>query len=290
MTRMDGPGEGVVRIWRGGRTVEPPAISPRDRGLTLGFGVFETVRLYRGRPFRLERHLERLREGAGVLGIGVPPALEEWLDESIGRVGDLDARLRITLTGGEGEGRERSVGPAVVVDISPWAPEPGWYQDGITAGAISAPQAAQRLTAGAKTTSRAETVVAAREAREAGFHEGLWRDEEGRWVEGTASNLFVVDGGTVQTPPLRSGCLAGVTREAVLEVAEAEGIAVVADRPLEVGVFDHADEAFISSSLRELLPVVKVNGAEIGGGRPGPVWRRLWKGYRRLVEVETAAG
>lgn len=284
----EGEGAGLVRVWRGGREVDPPAVSPRDRGVTLGFGVFETVRLYGGTPFRLGRHLERLRNGADTLGIPVDPALEDRVLECVERAGGLDARLRITLTGGREDGATGPEGPALVVEISPWAPEPRWYEEGITAGEISAPQETGRLTAGAKTTSRAETVLATKEAREAGYHEGLWRDEEGNWVEGTASNLFVVvEEGVVRTPPLRSGCLAGVTREAVLEVAEREGVEVRSDRLLEPGVFREAREAFISSSLRELLPVVAVNGEQVGAGEPGPVWRRLREGYRRLVEAES---
>lgn len=289
MTERDGD-SGLLRVWRGGHEVDPPVLSPRDRGVTLGFGVFETVRLYGGVPFRLDRHLSRLRDGAEALEIPLPPALERWIRESVQRVGELDARLRITLTGGREDGAGGADAPALVVDVSPWAPDPGWYEEGITAGEISAPQATSRLTAGAKTTSRADTVLAMKEAREAGFHEGLWRDEEGNWVEGTASNLFVVRDGVVRTPPLRSGCLAGVTREAVLEVAEAGGVRVEGDRLLEPAVFEGADEAFISSSLRELLPVVAVNGAAVGSGEPGVVWRRLWEGYRELVSAEVGRG
>ena len=284
----EGPA-GILRVWRGDEEVDPPEISPRDRGVTLGFGVFETVRLYRGIPFRLDRHLSRLREGAGSLGVPVPPSMEERVEESLARIGELDARLRITLTGGEGGSAGAGEGGALVVDVSPWSPQEAWYREGVTGGSVSAPRTPGRLTAGAKTTSRAETVLAMEEARRSGFHEGLWRDEAGRWVEGTASNLFVVVEGVVRTSPLDSGCLAGVTREAVLQLAAEGGIPAETDRLLEPEVFRKADEAFLSSSLRELLPLVSVDRRPVGRGTPGPLWAELRSAYRKLVASEVGA-
>lgn len=270
--------------------LDPPRVPADDRGFLLGDGLFETVRLYRGRPFRLDAHLDRLRAGAARLGIPVPGDLEERLDRALADLGEGEGALRITLSRGPGPGLgpPASPVPTLAVQIRPWAPDPGWYREGITARVVGR-VAEGALTAGLKALGYLENVQALREARETGADEALLTDSRGRVVEGAASNLVALAEGRVLAPGPESGALPGITRGIVLELLRAEG-REVEERAVSRTELSEAEEVLLTSSLREVVPVVRVDGRRVGAGRPGGLFRGVSEGLRRTVDGELDVG
>jgi branched-chain amino acid aminotransferase len=222
-----------MKVWFDGalRETDAARVSVLDHGLTVGDGVFETVKAVDGRPFALTRHLERLTRSAR--GLGLPdPDLDE-VRRACAAVLEADpvplGRLRITYTGGYGPlGSER--------------------------GALT----------GLKTTSYAENVVALAHAHRHGASEALFGNTAGRLCEGTGSNVFVVLDGEIHTPPVASGCLAGITRALTIEWTGAKET----DLPLEV--LREAEEVFLTSTLRDVQAVHRVDDRELPAA-PGPV-------------------
>ncbi len=257
-----------MNVWLDGSVVDldQARVSVLDHGLTVGDGVFETAKVEHGVPFALTRHLARLAASAHGLGL-VPPtdadlrtAVAATLDANP-RAATEPVRLRITLTGGTGPlGSERGDGsPTLVVALAPlkrWAP---------TAKVAVVPwtRNERAATAGLKTTSYADNVVALARARSAGATEALVANTVGDLCEGTGSNVFLVLDGELVTPPLSSGCLAGVTRALVLEWTGA------VERDLPMAALQWADEVFLTSSTRDVQGVHAVDDHEYAGA-PGP--------------------
>jgi branched-chain amino acid aminotransferase len=250
-------------VWLGDQRVADGSISAIDHGYLVGDGVFETLKTMDGVPFALSRHLLRLRRSATGLGLPLPDetairaAVAEVVDGSSLPVG----RLRITVTSGPGPlGSSRGEGPSTLVvthaAATPWPPA-------ARLAAVRWTRNERAATAGLKTTSYAENVIALDAAHRAGADEALFTDTRGRICEGTGSNLFYVVNGHLVTPSLATGCLAGVTRELVLELVDA----MVADAP--VALLDGADEAFLTSSTRDVLPVSHLDGRPFPSC-PGP--------------------
>lgn len=246
-----------MKVWLDGSVLDADGarISVRDHGLTVGDGVFETMKVTGGVPFAMTRHLTRLRESAARLGLAAPDdsdlrkAADELLAAHLpGHVG----RLRITVTGGDGPaGTERgTAGPTVLLVAGPASHWPG------SAALATVPWARNERSAvaGAKTTSYAENVVALAYAKERRAAEALFLDTRDHLCEGTGSNVFVVVDGRLLTPALSSGCLAGVTRALVIEWSGA------VEAELDVTVLDEATEVFITSSTRDVQPVHAVDG------------------------------
>jgi branched-chain amino acid aminotransferase len=256
-------------VWLDGRLVaaDEARVSAFDHGLTVGDGVFETMQVRRSRPVALRRHLWRLRASAAGLGLPVPP--DDDLAEAArslieaNRVSDDDrVRLRLTLTGGPGPlGTDRGqVAPTVLLALAPLPPNPS----SIDVVTVSWRRNEHSAVAGLKTTSYAENVVALAAAHRAGAAEAVLANTAGDLCEGTGSNVFVVVDGQLTTPPLTSGCLAGITRALVSEVVP------VVERPLPFGALASADEAFITSSTRDVMPVHRVDGRALPAC-PGPL-------------------
>lgn len=249
-----------MRVWQGdgsgGRLVDRGAVSALDHGFTVGDGVFETLKVMPAGPVALTRHLRRLAHSAQVLHLPTPDeaVIRAGVDEVVaawrGASGVL-GRLRITYTGGEAPlGSERGdVTPTLVIavtDTEPW-PE--------TTTAVTVPWTRNERSpvTGAKTTSYAENVVALHFARERGASEALLGNTAGDLCEGTGTNVFVVVDGQLLTPPLSSGCLPGITRELVLEWCDAREV------DLPMSVLSSADEVFLTSSTRDVHPVVRLD-------------------------------
>ncbi len=239
-------------------------VSPFDHGLLVGDGVFETAKVVDGVAFALTRHLARLRRSAGGLRITVPYTDEE-LTEAVAAVihanGPGTGRLRTTVTGGPGPlGSDRgTVLPTVVIAASPatvWPPSTAVVT-------VPWPRNEHSAVAGLKTVSYAENVVALTYAHERGASEAIFPNTAGRLCEGTGSNVFLVHEGRLVTPTLAAGCLGGITRELVLETSEA----VECDVPLEA--LAAADEAFLTSSTRDVQPISHVDGRALPAC-PGP--------------------
>lgn len=256
-----------MKVWigdaRGGQVmaVADARISPLDHGFTVADGVFETLKVVDSRPFALTRHLRRLAASASVLGLDVPDrdAMVAAVSQLLSSVGDLPlGRLRITLTGGEaplGSDRGDAV-PTVVMAASPISPWP----ETTTVRTVPWPRNERSGLAGVKSTSYAENVHALAFAHRLGASEAIFANTRGELCEGTGSNVFVVVDGRVLTPPLDSGCLAGITRELVCEWTE------VTETALPMSILQAADEVFITSSTRDVHPVVAVDERNLAAG------------------------
>ncbi|GHC82723.1 aminotransferase class IV [Streptomyces flavofungini] len=255
-----------MKIWLNGglQDLDSARVSVLDHGLTVGDGIFETVKAVAGRPFALTRHLDRLARSAR--GLGLP---EPDLDEVRRACAAVIAanpmalgRLRITYTGGLSPlGSDRGdQGPTLVVALGEAARRPD------STAVITVPWTRNERGAltGLKTTSYAENVVALARATEQGATEALFANTVGQLCEGTGSNVFVVLDGEIHTPPVSSGCLAGITRALAVEWTGAHET----DLPLDV--LDRADEVFLTSTLRDVQGVHRVDDRQLPGA-PGPV-------------------
>jgi branched-chain amino acid aminotransferase len=267
-------------------------LSALDRGFTLADGVFETVRVYGGTAFRLDAHLDRLARAAAALEIALPADVRATALAAVAE-GPASASLRITLSRGPGAGGAApppvAGPPTVVVAVAPLAPfPPSLYEHGLAAHVASGRRNERAMTAGLKTLSYTDATAALVEARRAGADEAIFLDTRDRCSEAASSNLFAWDGATLLTPPLSCGALPGITRGAVLALAAARGVPAD-ERPFGLDELVAAREAFLTSSLRELAPLVRVDGRALGDGRPGPVTRELAAAYRDLVRAECAA-
>jgi branched-chain amino acid aminotransferase len=271
-----------MKLWVGGRLVpvEDARVSALDHGLTVGDGVFETVKTTDGRPFALTLHLERLTRSAR--GLGLPDPDHDEIRHACAEVlaaGPLPrGRLRITVTAGVSPlGSDRgAAGPTLVVAHGESAPRPA------TTAVVTVPWTRNERSAvtGLKTTSYAENVVALARAARAGASEALFANTAGRLCEGTGSNVFVVVGGELLTPPVSSGCLPGITRALTAEWTGAEE----ADLPFDV--LERAEEVFLTSSLRDVQAVHRLDGRELApAGTPGPVTAKAM----RIFEERSAA-
>lgn len=251
-----------MKAWIGdgctGRLVDPQdaQVSIMDHGFTVGDGVFETVKVTSLGPFALTRHLDRLVASAARVGAALPDiahvreACEQVVGANLAEVGDL-ARLRITWTSGAAPlGSDRADAPPTLV-IAMMRQQP--WPEATTAITIPWVRNPRSIIAGAKSTSYGENVVALVRAHEAGASEAILGTTDGRLCEGTGSNVFVLTDGRIATPTLASGCLAGITRQLVLEWFGGEEC----DLPLEV--LQEADEVFITSSTRDVHPVIRVD-------------------------------
>lgn len=263
--------EPVATIWINGSLVAADVahVSPFDHGITVGNGVFETMKVVAdaaGVPqaFALGRHLRRLRRSAATLGLALD--LDDGhLREATRAVLDANAatagRLRMTLTGGIGPlGSDRPGGPGTLLLAT--GPATAWPA---TTAVTVVPwrRNEHSAVAGAKTTSYAENVVALDHAHELGCSEALFANTAGDLCEGTGSNVFVAIDGRLVTPPLRSGCLAGITRELLLEVLDVDEV----DLPIER--LRDADEVFLTSSTRDVHPVARIDDLDLSPC-PGP--------------------
>lgn len=255
-----------IRVWVDGARVEPraPAISAVDHGVTVGDGVFETAKAVDGRVFALTRHANRLDRSLD--GLGLPPANRAVVEAGIAAVlaEPLEfGRVRWTVTAGLGPlGSDRGDGGyTYIVTAGPMPRPPS------SGGVVVVPwtRNERAATAGLKTTSYAENVVALAHAKARGASEAIFANTRGELCEGTGSNIFVVVGDEILTPPLHSGALAGVTRDLVLQWCRADGIPIrEADLPIEV--LREADEVFITSSTRDVMPVDRVDDRVIAVG------------------------
>ncbi|MBC7104795.1 MAG: aminotransferase class IV, partial [Firmicutes bacterium] len=263
-------------------------VSAADRGFLYGDGVFETLRAYGGRPFQLAEHVERLYRSAALIGLELPwpdRAVREAVEAVLGANGLTEAYIRITVTRGEGVGIEppAQAVPTLFVQASRLNIDDRVYQEGI--GAVVA-RVRRNLPAAvppqAKTLNYLNNILAHREARAAGAQEAIMLNFEGTVAEGSMSNVFVVFRGELLTPPVATGIFPGLTRATVLRLAREVG-QPVAERPFGPELLLACDEVFLTNSVREVVPVVRLNGRPVGAGKPGPVTRLLLAAYRDVV-------
>ncbi|MDQ4131940.1 MAG: aminotransferase class IV [Actinomycetota bacterium] len=265
-------------LWIDGQLLdeEKARISPFDHALLTGDGVFESLRIYKGVPFAARRHLERLGRSAAGLRLRVPDAsvLRSAMHEVIAANDLVEGRARITVTGGVSPlGSERgSSGPTVIVAARPMAPWPR-VTDVVV---VPWPRNERGALAGLKTVSYGENVVALDFAAERGAGEALFGNLAGNLCEGTGTNVFVGIDNRLFTPPLTAGCLPGVTRDLVLEVVE------VAEEDIPLDALAQVDEAFLTSSTREVQPIRAIDGRVLAGA-PGPLTEAATAAFAQLL-------
>lgn len=270
-------------------------VSVLDNGFTFGDGAYETLRTYGGRPFALDRHLRRLRASVARLGFALPLSdaeLRARLDALLAAAGNPEAYIRLLVTRGVGDCSyhfERVQGPTVVMLTKPYVALPeSAYEQGVAVAVVSTRRNSPRaLDPAIKASSLLNNVLATREAQARGAFEAVLLNEHDEVCEGAGSNVFVVRAGRVCTPPLEAGILAGITRELLLEIAPAVGH-VVHEQPLTPADLRSADEAFLTSSLKEVLPIRTIDDQPVGNGRPGPVSRALLAAFRACAPQHCA--
>jgi branched-chain amino acid aminotransferase len=265
-------------------------IAVMDYGFLYGYGLFETMRAYGGKVFRLDRHLERLAGSAAMLGITVDKSvLSSAVRDTISANSLSEARIRLTVSIGEGGTvpDPASCGkPTVLVVAGEYHPLPEEvYQKGFRAIVSSVRRNSQSPVSAMKSLSYMESMLARQEARAAGVDEAICLNEEGILAEASMSNIFLVGDGALRTPAIASGFLPGITREAVLELSGKLGITTVED-DITLEKLLQADEAFITNSVIEIMPLIELDGKPIGTGKPGEVTRRLMGAYKEMVKGE----
>jgi branched-chain amino acid aminotransferase len=281
------------------------AISVFDHGFLYGEGVYETIRTYHGEPFLFDRHIQRLRASAAMIQLDVPFSDREFLKRSLdtmhaaglGKTADgnaAEAYIRILHTRGIGDltyDPAATPDPSLVVIVKPLpVPSDEQFRRGVKVCMVDIirnhPRSVNPLI---KSNNLLNNALCMQEALRKGGVEGVFRNYRGELSECSQSNLFIVNDGVVRTPPLDAGLLAGITRGFVFEIGTALGVRVE-EAPLTDDDLFGADEAFFTSTTKELMPIVQVDERTIGSGRPGPVTARLLEEYRRRAhEMKTAA-
>lgn len=267
-----------------------PHVSALDRGFALGDGVFDTLRVVGGRPFRLSLHLDRLRRSARALHIPLPvedSQLESALRLVLSANRLEDALVRITLSRGVPGERgllpPRDPSPSLAVQATPFHGYPRErYQAGFRGTIASIRRNESSPLSRVKSCSYLDSVLARMEAEARGADEALLLNSSGWLACGASSNLFLLSAGTLITPSLECGVLDGVTRRTVLELAGRLGLGCL-QRPLASSELEGAQEAFLTNSALGIMPLVAVDGLPIGSGTPGPTTLRLRKAHDVLL-------
>jgi len=267
-------------------------ISVFDHGFLYGEGVYETLRTYDGMPFLFARHMTRLRRSARMISLDVPLTDEELLR----RIGETmtatdlaghEAYIRVLVTRGVGEityALDATPTPSIVVIVKPQIDLPAdVYEQGVKVAIVSIvrnhPHSVDPMI---KSNNLMNSALATQEAYRRGAFEAIMLNYRGELAEGAISNLFVVKDGAALTPPLESGLLPGITREFVFRVGKDAGIDVREEVLMAADLFE-ADEAFLTGTTREIVPIVTVDDNPIGSGKPGPITKTLLATFRRAV-------
>ena len=278
---------------------EQAVVSVFDHGFLYGEGVYETLRTYNGQPFLFDRHMRRLRKSADMLALDVPltdAAIDARCRETVKAAGlgdgpDKEAYIRILVTRGIGELTYDPAAcptPSIVVIVKPNVPP---SRDAFERGVKACLVGIVRNHPGTvnpmiKSNNLLNNALAMQEAFKRGGFEGIMRNYRGEIAECTQSNFFIVKNGAALTPPLDAGLLPGITREFLFEVGSALGIPV-REQVLHDDDLFGADEAFLTSTTREVVPIVAIDDRTIGSGAPGPITRALLDGFRQQADALT---
>jgi branched-chain amino acid aminotransferase len=268
-------------------------ISVFDHGLLYGDGVFEGIRFYNGKVFRLEEHMERLYKSAAAINLILPldrASLTEALLQTIRHNELRDGYVRLVVTRGKGD-----------LGLSPWnCPKPTviiiaakitlYPEESYQHGLKVVTCATRRIAHGAlspmvKSLNYLNNIMAKIEASHAGAGEGLMLNEQGLVAECTGDNIFLVSGGKITTPPISSGALAGVTRAVAIRIAAELGVDVSEPQVTRYDIYT-ADECFLTGTAAEIIPAVELDNRPIGGGKPGPITKRFIERFRELTQTE----
>ena len=263
-------------------------VSVFDHGFVFGDGVYEVLRTYGRAPFLFEPHMQRLRDSAAMIALDVPFSngeLRQRIDQTVAAFGGADeCYVRMLLTRGVGEfsyDPKACPTPTLVVIVKAHVPPPDHvFDQGVRISLVTVTRNHPgSVNPRIKSNNLLNNALAMQEALRRGGFEALMKNYKGEIVECSQSNFFVVKQGVAITPPLDAGLLAGVTRAFVLDIARAEGLRCE-ERPLFEGDLDTAEEAFLTSTTREIVPVVAVDDRRIGSGSPGTMTQRLLSAFR----------
>ena len=281
----------------GGRvgTPEDVTLKVTDNGFVFGDSAYETLRTYGGRPFELDRHLRRLRRSIGRLGFDLPTEdveIRAQIDACLEFANNAESYLRVIVSRGVGDMSyrfERIPEPTIAMYVKPLEPtnDPLYSKGGAAIISTIRRNPIEALDPAIKASNLLNNALSTREAYAKGALEAILLNTRGEVAEGAGSNVFIVKNGRLLTPPLSCGLLAGITRELTLEIAAAEGVPH-GERVLSPADLQTADELFITSSLKELAPIVTLDGAPVGAGAPGPVTKALLAAYRRRIQAAGA--
>ena len=289
-----GPRTMPLKIYIAGKLYdkEDAKISVYDHGLLYGDGVFEGMRSYGGKVFRLQQHLDRLWDSARAIWLEIPMTKDELakaVNDTLAVNNIKDGYIRLVVTRGAGAlglDPNRCSNPQVIViadHIQMYPKE--MYENGlsiITASTIRNHSAA--LSPRIKSLNYLNNIMAKIEGLQAGCVEALMLNAKGEVAECTGDNIFIIRKGVLQTPPIDAGILEGITRDAVIEIAEAAGITVQQIPLCRHDIFI-ADECFLTGSAAEIIPVVKLDSRVIGTGQPGPITKKLTERFHQLTRA-----
>jgi branched-chain amino acid aminotransferase len=280
---------GIVNINGTITAIADGRVSVLDHGFLFGDSIYETFRTYSGKPFLFSRHFDRLERSAHAVFLTLPWDRVKTKDEvlkTIAAAGPGEHRVRVTITRGVGDMNPdpgSCDSPNAVIFATPFRELPASvYADGVDIVVSSFYRS--RQLGDAKTGNLLRSVLASREAKAAGAFEAITLTEDGKISDGITSNLWLVQGNRLLTPSIDSGILEGITRAVVLNLARREGLSVHED-VFDLSEVGKSSELFLTSSTREIVPIVRVAGKPVGSGRPGPVALRLLEAYRREVGI-----
>jgi branched-chain amino acid aminotransferase len=265
-------------------------ISVYDHGLLYGDGLFEGIRIYEGKIFKLREHLNRLYDGAKTIRLEIPMKREQMMDAVESTVAVNEKRngyIRLIVTRGAGSlgvDPRKASNPQVIIIVDDISLYPAaLYENGLEIVTVSTVRnAPNALNPRVKSLNYLNNVLAQIEAVQAGCFEGLMLNHRGEVAECSGDNIFLVKNGVLKTPPPDAGILEGITRGTIIDLARAGGATV-----LEIALSRHdvysADECFLTGTAAEVVPVVKCDGRPIGNGKPGPITRKLREQFLQLV-------
>lgn len=265
-----------------------------DHGFLYGDGVFETIRSYHGRPFKLKDHLKRLVHSCRRIGLRFPQSpikIQTIVEKTLARNKIKDGIIRIACSRGPGEiGLDPSLCPrsTFMIMAFPFNPPPeSLYSKGLALKIVKT----IRNHPGAipndiKSANFLNNILAKMEAKQSGADEGILLNDKGHIAEGTISNVFYIKHGVLVTPSLKSGILEGITRNIVIEIAKEIGVRVI-EKLVKPKEFLMADECLITSTGYEIMPATKVNGKKIGNGKPGPLTKLLMNLFKEHVKCSS---
>jgi len=276
-------------------------LSPFDHGFLYGYGLFETMRAYNGHIYRLDSHLTRLRCSAESIGLTHSILTTEEGKQSLEaaclatlEANELrDARLRLTVSAGEGDMTPDSStcsSPTILITAQNLVPLPlEKYETGFKAVVSFLRRNSQSPLSRLKSTCYMENVLARTAARAAGYDEAIFLNEQGYLAEGSSTNIFLVSNGELITPSFESGVLPGITRDAFLKIARTSNIKAT-ERWVELNELIEAQEAFLTNSILELMPLTWFEGKPIGTGKPGQLTKELLAAFKKLVDEAVKLG
>ncbi len=267
--------------------IDQANISVLDYGFLYGFGLFETMRAYEGKIFLLERHLQRLVSSAKELGLVLEIQNLKDAVITILKANNLsNARIRLTISPGKGTmipDPGACISPTVLIWATPFQPySEQQYHDGFKAIISAIRRNSQSPLSHLKSANYLENILAKQEANKAGVNEALFLNDRGFLAEASMSNIFLVSNNILWTPSENSGILPGITRGFILELAAQLGINIVTSN-IEIDDLFQAQEAFVTNSLIEIMPLISVEKRQIGAGTPGPISIKLMHAYRETV-------